>query len=91
MDARPHGATRHALLLTGPPGVGKTTVVRRIVERLPGTVRPAGFYTEEIRFRGERRGFRAVTFDGKERTIEVPLVWPTPVEEVLDSLMVMVR
>ena len=29
--------------------------------------------------------------DGKERTIEVPLVWPTPVEEVLDSLMVMVR
>ena len=57
----------HALLLTGPPGVGKTTIVRRIVERLPTALRPAGFYTEELRERGERRGFRAVSFAGEER------------------------
>jgi nucleoside-triphosphatase len=27
--------------------------------------RPGGFYTEEVRERGERRGFRAVTFEGE--------------------------
>jgi len=52
------------LLLTGPPGSGKTTALRRAAERLRGR-RLGGFYTEEIRRRGERVGFRAVTFDGQ--------------------------
>jgi nucleoside-triphosphatase len=53
------------LLITGPPGSGKTTALRRAAERLRGR-RRGGFYTEEIRRRGgERRGFRAVTFDGE--------------------------
>lgn len=56
-----------ALLLTGRPGVGKTTIVTRVAERLGR--RPAGFYTEEVRERGERRGFRAITFDGKTSVI----------------------
>jgi nucleoside-triphosphatase len=56
------------LLITGTPGVGKTTVLRKLVERL-GTANLAGFYTEEIRNHGERRGFRLVTFDGAERVI----------------------
>ena len=52
------------LLLTGPPGSGKTTALRRAAERLRGR-RLGGFYTEEIRRRrGDRLGFRAVTFDG---------------------------
>jgi nucleoside-triphosphatase len=56
------------LLITGMPGVGKTTVVRRVAERLePKGVR--GFYTEEIREAGERRGFRLVSFDGAKRVI----------------------
>jgi nucleoside-triphosphatase len=56
------------LLVTGTPGVGKTTVLRRLAERLrPATL--GGFYTEEIRQHGERRGFRLVTFDGTERVI----------------------
>jgi nucleoside-triphosphatase len=52
------------LLLTGPPGSGKTTALRRAAERLQGR-RLGGFYTQEIRRRGgERAGFRATTFDG---------------------------
>jgi nucleoside-triphosphatase len=55
-----------ALLLTGRPGIGKTTVIRRIADALKGE-RIAGFYTEELRSRGERTGFRIVTLDGHSR------------------------
>lgn len=57
---------RH-LLLTAVPGSGKTTVIRRVAEGLGS--KPGGFYTEEMRTRGERRGFRLVTFDGGETVI----------------------
>jgi nucleoside-triphosphatase len=56
---------RHVLLLTGVPGAGKTTVIRRVAEHLRGR-RLAGFYTQEIREHGIRRGFRLTTFDGQE-------------------------
>lgn len=52
------------LLLTGPPGCGKTTVVRRVIERLKDR-RLAGFYTQEIREHGQRVGFEAVGLGGK--------------------------
>ena len=51
------------LLLTGPPGCGKTTVVCRVIERLHGR-RLAGFYTREIRRHGHREGFEAVDLQG---------------------------
>jgi nucleoside-triphosphatase len=60
--------TRHVLLLTGRPGVGKTTGIRRIAASLAGW-RLAGFYTDEIRESGQRQGFRAVTFDGSEKVM----------------------
>src|SRR5262245_37210227 len=56
------------LLLTGPPGVGKTTVLRKIAQALGGR-RLGGFYTEEIRVEGSRRGFTAVTFDGRRQDL----------------------
>ena len=56
------------LLLTAVPGAGKTTVIRRVAERLP-TKTLGGFYTEEMRTRGERRGFRLIAFDGAEAVI----------------------
>ena len=52
------------ILLTGMPGVGKTTLIRTLVEKLD---RPArGFTTEEIREGGRRRGFKIATLDGRE-------------------------
>jgi nucleoside-triphosphatase len=58
--------SHHVLLLTGSPGVGKTTVMRRVAELLRNR-RLAGFYTAEIREHGVRRGFSLTTFDGQER------------------------
>src|SRR3990172_4855550 len=58
-----------SLLLTGAPGVGKTTLVRRVTEQL-GELRPGGFYTEERRDRaGERVGFDLLGFDGSCATL----------------------
>lgn len=55
---------RDAILLTGPPGCGKTTVVRNVLDRLE---RPAyGFYTQEMREGGGRTGFKLITLDGRE-------------------------
>lgn len=54
----------HALLLTGPPGVGKTTVLRRAADEL-SDLEIRGFVTEEIREAGQRAGFRIETFDGQ--------------------------
>jgi nucleoside-triphosphatase len=56
------------LLLTGVPGIGKTTVIRRVADRLQNR-RIGGFYTEEIREDSDRRGFRLVGFDGSEGVI----------------------
>ncbi len=51
------------ILLTGPPGCGKTTVVRRVADALHGSA--SGFYTEEVRDgSGQRTGFRAISLDG---------------------------
>ena len=52
-----------AYLLTGRPGVGKTTCLRRTLELLG---RPAGgFFTEEVRRQGTRVGFALVTLDAR--------------------------
>ncbi|MBM4043756.1 MAG: NTPase [Planctomycetes bacterium] len=52
------------LLLTGPPGVGKTTLVRQVVAS--GLEIAGGFYTEEIREAGRRVGFKIRTLDGQD-------------------------
>ncbi|MFH1862496.1 MAG: nucleoside-triphosphatase [bacterium] len=58
MDAHRHSV----ILLTGQPGIGKTTVIRQIAERLGD--RAGGFYTQEMRANGVRRGFEIITLDG---------------------------
>jgi nucleoside-triphosphatase len=52
------------ILLTGQPGCGKTTLIRRVLARLDGPI--GGFHTQEIRVDGARQGFKLVTFDGQE-------------------------
>jgi len=52
------------LLVTGLPGVGKTTLIKKLSEALKD-FHPVGFYTEEIRERGERKGFELISLEGK--------------------------
>jgi len=55
---------KYNVLLTGQPGIGKTTAIKTIVDRLdPESV--AGFWSEEIRESGGRVGFGIETLSGK--------------------------
>lgn len=56
------------VLLTGLPGVGKTTVIRELAKRM-ADYHPAGFYTEEVREEGVRKGFRLESLDGRQLTL----------------------
>jgi nucleoside-triphosphatase len=51
------------ILITGLPGSGKTTLIRRLADELR-ECSPTGFLSEEIREQGMRKGFRLATFDG---------------------------
>lgn len=63
-SGRSIGRAAH-MLITGLPGVGKTTLIRELAKRL-ADYHPAGFYTEEIRnARGTREGFQLVTLCGR--------------------------
>jgi len=52
-----------ALLITGAPGTGKTTLIRAVVADFPR--KAGGFFTEEIREGGQRVGFRVNSLDGQ--------------------------
>ncbi|XP_015282800.1 PREDICTED: cancer-related nucleoside-triphosphatase isoform X1 [Gekko japonicus] len=54
------------VFLTGPPGIGKTTLIQKTLEVLKSSVVPIdGFYTEEVREGGRRIGFDVVTLSGR--------------------------
>jgi nucleoside-triphosphatase len=52
------------ILITGLPGVGKTTLIKNIVGALKD-LHPVGFYTAEIRQGSIRRGFEWISLDGR--------------------------
>ena len=55
------------LLLTGPPGIGKTTVIQKVLSDIE--ISAGGFYTHEIRRGGRRVGFSMKTLEGEEGTL----------------------
>ena len=52
------------ILITGKPGVGKTTLIIKLIEELD--LNAGGFYTQEMRLGGRRVGFKIITLDGEE-------------------------
>ncbi|CAC5387391.1 NTPCR [Mytilus coruscus] len=59
--------TARVILLTGVPGVGKTTLIKEICKVLKTkSVNVQGFYTQEVRERGQRMGFSVITLDGEQ-------------------------
>ncbi|MCD6177887.1 NTPase [bacterium] len=52
------------ILIVGKPGCGKTTLVKDISKDLNSKI--SGFYTEEMREKGKRVGFKIKTLDQKE-------------------------
>lgn len=57
-------STRRHILITGVPGIGKTTIIRKLAAALKH-LHPAGFYTAEIREKGTRKGFELIGLDGR--------------------------
>jgi nucleoside-triphosphatase len=56
------------ILITGTPGVGKTTLIKKILDRQKD-LKATGFYTEEIRENGIRKGFALVDLNGKKSVL----------------------
>jgi nucleoside-triphosphatase len=55
------------ILLTGPPGCGKTTAIKLFLSTSPRQA--GGFFSQEIREAGRRVGFKIVTLDGEESVL----------------------
>jgi nucleoside-triphosphatase len=56
------------LLITGEPGIGKTTLAMKLAEELK-SLNPVGFYTGEVRTDGTRKGFQLISLDGRRGTL----------------------
>jgi len=61
------GPSPKNFLLTGPPRCGKTTLIEKIICQLNKPLR--GFFTREIKSKGQRVGFSIITLDGKKRIL----------------------
>ena len=56
------------ILITGLPGVGKTTLINKIVSNL-SEYSVKGFYTSEIREKEVRKGFKVISLNGQVRIL----------------------
>lgn len=65
------------ILITGLPGVGKTTLIQRLIEELRG-LNPVGFFTREIREKGVRQGFELESLDGQKGILSHVKIGSTP-------------
>lgn len=57
--------------LTGMPGIGKTTLIKRLMDDVrQKSINFSGFYTEEVRDdKNNRIGFDIISFDGERRIL----------------------
>jgi nucleoside-triphosphatase len=62
-----HHVLKTNILLTGPPGCGKTTLIEKIVQRIGRFC--TGFITREMRQKGKRVGFAINTLSGEHATM----------------------
>jgi len=51
------------ILISGLPGIGKTTLIKKIILEIKDK-HPVGFYTEEIRLEDQRKGFQLIGLNG---------------------------
>ncbi len=84
---------KEVILLTGPPGIGKTTILRDVISSTIGPY--GGFYTLAVSESGMRTRFDIVTLDGKRAVLaektrpNMPMVGSYHVNiEALDSIAV---
>ncbi|KAK3916930.1 Cancer-related nucleoside-triphosphatase [Frankliniella fusca] len=62
-------AVQH-IILTGPPGIGKTTIIKKVCSELQQKNIPIkGFYTTELREGGKRIGFDVVALSGETSSL----------------------
>ncbi len=59
---------RRHVLLTGKPGIGKTTILMKVAQAVPPG-RCLGFFTEALYKQGRRVGFQVVTLDGRRASL----------------------
>ncbi len=67
------------ILVTGVPGIGKTTLIVRILGVIKH-LRAVGFYTREIRQGGIRKGFELIDLSGRKSLLShdvLPFVYPS--------------
>ena len=65
--AKTHNSVKN-ILITGSPGVGKTTLIKNIISSL--NISAGGFYTAEVRDEnGKRRGCKLISLDGREEVL----------------------
>ncbi|XP_060652701.1 nucleoside-triphosphatase THEP1 isoform X2 [Drosophila nasuta] len=56
-------------LITGQPGIGKTTLVGKIAANMRNQCTLQGFFTDEVRENNQRIGFDVVTMAGKREIL----------------------
>lgn len=53
------------IFITGSPGVGKTTLIQKVLKNIPPDISCGGFFTNELRESGIRVGFEITTLNGR--------------------------
>lgn len=61
-----------SILMTGRPGVGKSTLVEQVLQVLPASIRVAGMLSGELREDGRRQGFTVRAIGGASGILASP-------------------